>query len=162
MPPTMTDYFAAEKSESLLFMLVGLVAIGVALWLWMNGHRLKSMAFPLVAIALIQLVVGSTVFFRTDAQVAKLQQEYSAAPADFKRDETARMQVVMKNFSLYKLIEIALLAVGVGLILSMRQHDMALGIGAGLVIQSAFMLSLDLFAEARGEDYLDALGRLMT
>ena len=128
----------------------------------MNGHRLKSMAFPLVAIALIQLVVGGTVFLRTDTQVAKLQQDYTTAPTNFKREETARMQVVMKNFTLYKLIEIVLLVVGVGLILLMRQQDAALGVGAGLVIQSAFMLSLDLFAETRGEDYLAALGRLVS
>jgi 4-amino-4-deoxy-L-arabinose transferase-like glycosyltransferase len=159
---SMNGYFAAEKSESLLFILVGLIAIGVALWLWMDGHRLKSMAFPLVAIAIIQLLVGSTVFFRTDTQAATLQQQYAAAPAKFKTEETARMQTVMNNFSTYKIIEIALLAIGIGLIVAMRRHDVALGIGAGLVIQSAFMLFLDMFAETRGEDYLDALTKLAT
>ena len=116
MMQSMNGYFAAEKSESLLFILVGLIAIGVALWLWMDGHRLKSMAFPLVAIAIIQLLVGSTVFFRTDTQAATLQQQYAAAPAKFKTEETARMQTVMNNFSTYKIIEIALLAIGIGLI----------------------------------------------
>ena len=33
----MTQYFAGEKQESLLFIAVGLIAIGVALWLWANG-----------------------------------------------------------------------------------------------------------------------------
>lgn len=161
MLQAMNDYFSAEKSESLLFILAGLIAIGLAFWLWAEGHRLKSAAFPLVAIALIQLVVGCTVFFRTDAQVAKLRQNFSTAPAKFKSEETTRMNVVMKSFSLYKMIEIALLAIGIGLILLMRQHDLALGIGAGLVIQSALMLFLDLFAETRGEDYLAALGKLV-
>ena len=45
----MTAYFTAEKQESLLFVAVGLLAIGVAIWLWMNGHRLKSMALDLFA-----------------------------------------------------------------------------------------------------------------
>lgn len=35
---------------------------------------------------------------------------------------------------------------------------MAAGIGAGLVLQAAFTLALDLFAEARGQDYLRVLG----
>lgn len=35
----MTGYFTAEKQESLLFVIVGLMAIGVGAWLWMNGHR---------------------------------------------------------------------------------------------------------------------------
>ena len=40
----MSSYFVAEKQESVIFILVGLLAMGLSLWLWMNGHRLKSMA----------------------------------------------------------------------------------------------------------------------
>ena len=35
----MSNYFSAEKQESVIFITVGLVAIGVSAWLWMNGHR---------------------------------------------------------------------------------------------------------------------------
>lgn len=156
----MTAYFAAEKQESLLFMAVGLLAFGVAVWLTLNGHRLKSMAFPLVAVALIQLVVGGSVYFRTDGQLAELRKQATETPTAYKAEETARMTVVMKNFTLYKWIEIALLAIGVGLVALWQRHDVAAGVGAGLVLQSAFMLCLDLFAEARGEEYLVALRAL--
>jgi len=157
MITTMTDYFLAEKFESLLFMAVGGLSVAVAVWLWLNGHRLKAMAFPLVAIALIQLVVGASVYFRTDAQLAQLSQQSLTAPAEFKQAETSRMQVVMKNFTLYKWIEVILLVVGVLLIVSLQRHDVAVAIGGGLVLQSAFMLFLDLFAAARGQDYMRAL-----
>jgi glucan phosphoethanolaminetransferase (alkaline phosphatase superfamily) len=79
----MAEYFTAEKQESLWFLAVALLALVVAVRLWINGHRLKSMAFPLVAVAS--------------------------------------------------------------------------GIGAGLLLQAAFMLAFDMFAEARGQDYLAAL-----
>jgi hypothetical protein len=154
---TMTDYFLAEKSESLLFIAVGGFSIAIAVWLWRDGHRLKAMAFPLVAIALIQLVVGASVYFRTDAQLAQLSRQSTAAPAEFKQAETSRMQVVMRNFKLYRWIEVVLLAVGVLLIAALPRHDVAVAIGGGLVLQSAFMLLLDLFAEARGQDYMRAL-----
>lgn len=156
----MAAYFAAEKQESLLFVAVGILAVAVAVWLWMNGHRLRSMAFPLLAIALIQLTVGGGVYFRTDAQVEALRRQASEAPAAFKTEEIARMETVMRNFTLYKWIEIALLAIGIGLIVFWQRQDVAAGVGAGLVLQSAFMLCLDLFAEARGEDYLAALRAL--
>lgn len=156
----MTDYFLAEKAESVLFMVVAAVAIAAAVLLWMNDHRLKAMAYPLVAIALIQVVVGASVFFRTDAQLARLSRQYQSAPAEFKRAETSRMQVVMKNFTLYKWIEVALLSVGVLLIVFLQRHDIAAAIGGGLVLQAAFMLCLDLFAEARGQDYLKLLNAL--
>lgn len=41
--------------------LVNLSAIGIGAWLWMNGHRMKSMPYPFVAIALMQIVVGGPV-----------------------------------------------------------------------------------------------------
>jgi hypothetical protein len=153
----MTEYFSAEKQESLLFIAVGVIAVAVAVWLWMNGHRLKAMAFPLVAIALIQIVVGGIVYFRTDGQLAQLGAQLAVAPAAVKQTEIGRMQAVMKNFTIYKAIEIVLLAAGVLLIVFLQRYELAAGIGAGLVLQAAFMLCLDMFAEARGQDYLKAL-----
>ena len=158
----MTQYFAGEKQESLLFIAVGLIAIGVAVWLWANGHRLRFMAVPLITIALMQLVVGATVYLRTGSQVQTLVTQSQSAPAQFKQDEVSRMQTVMKNFNLYKTIEMVLLVVGVGLIGFLQRFDVAAGIGAGLVLQAGFTLALDLFAEARGQDYLVALKGLLT
>jgi hypothetical protein len=160
MIQAMNDYFGAEKNESLLFIAVGVVACGVAIWLWSQGHRLKTMAFPLVAVALIQVVVGGSVYFRTDSQVAQLQQKLSASPAELKTIETARMEQVMQRFQTYKRIEIALILLGICLMIFLRRSDIAVGIGSGLMIQAAFMLCLDLFAETRGEDYLKALTQL--
>ena len=160
MIQAMNDYFGAEKNESLLFIAVGVVTCGVAVWLWSQGHRLKTMAFPLVAVALIQVVVGGSVYFRTDSQVAQLQQKLSASPAELKTIETARMEQVMQRFVTYKRIEIALILLGICLMIFLRRSDIAVGIGSGLLIQAAFMLCLDLFAETRGEDYLKALTQL--
>lgn len=151
------SYFSAEKQESLIFLAIGLVAIGISAWLWMNGHRLKSMAYPLVVVALLQLVVGASIYLRTDTQVATLSAQLQAAPAALKAEESTRMQAVMKNFSTYKAVEMLLLVIGVGMIAFWQRHDMAAGIGVGLVLQAAVTLTLDIFAEARGLDYLSAL-----
>lgn len=153
----MTDYFTGEKQESLLFIVVGLVAIFVAAWLWTNGHRLRFMAVPLVTIALMQLVVGATVYSRTESQLQGLITQSQNAPAQLRQDENGRMQTVMKNFNIYKTIEMVLLVIGVCLIGFLQRFDVAAGIGAGLVLQAAFTLALDLFAEARGQDYMAAL-----
>jgi len=153
----LSSYFVGEKQESVIFIAVSLLAIGLSVWLWMNGHRLKSMAYPLVVIGLMQMVVGGTVYFRTDAQVSTLSAQLQLNPAALKAEETTRMQTVMDNFSVYKAIEMLLLIVGVGMIAFLQRHDMAAGIGVGLVLQAAFTLALDIFAEARGADYLSAV-----
>ncbi|MEK7671640.1 MAG: hypothetical protein AAB344_05400, partial [Bacteroidota bacterium] len=69
MAETILNYFTAEKNESLLFMLLGVAAIAISIYFWMSGNPYKGMMYPLVAIALIQIVVGGTVYFRTDDQV---------------------------------------------------------------------------------------------
>lgn len=53
MVKDMTDYFVGEKQESVLFILAALMAVGLALWLWSQGHRLRWMALPLVVVALM-------------------------------------------------------------------------------------------------------------
>jgi len=156
----MNSYFGAEKQESLIFVAVGLVAIGISVWLWLNGHRLKSMAYPLVVIALMQIVVGASIYLRTETQLSNLSAQLAANPAALKAEETTRMQTVMKNFSMYKAVEMVLLIVGVGMIAFLQRHDIAAGIGVGLVLQAAFTLTLDIFAEARGSDYLSAIRSL--
>ena len=157
MITNLSSYFVGEKQESVIFIAVSLLAIGLSVWLWMNGHRLKSMAYPLVVIGLMQMVVGGTVYFRTDAQVSTLSAQLQLNPAALKAEETTRMQTVMNSFSIYKAIEMLLLLVGVGMIAFLQRHDMAAGIGVGLVLQAAFTLALDIFAEARGADYLSAV-----
>ena len=156
----MSSYFVAEKQESVIFIVVGLLAIGLSIWLWMNGHRLKSMAYPLVVIALMQIVVGGLVYLRTDAQLSTLSAQLQVNPAALKAEETPRMQTVLKNFSIYKAVEMLLLIVGVGMIAFLQRNDMAAGIGVGLVLQAAFTLTRDIFAEARGADYLSAVQRI--
>lgn len=162
MMNAMSNYFVAEKQESVIFVVVGLLAIGFSLWLWMNGHRLKSMAYPLVVIALMQIVVGGTVYLRTDSQVSTLTAQLQVNPAALKAEETTRMETVMKNFSVYKSIEMLLLIIGVAMIAFFQRHDVAAGIGVGLVLQAAFTLTLDIFAESRGADYLSAVQRIAT
>ncbi|HEX7441144.1 MAG TPA: hypothetical protein VF319_13715 [Caldimonas sp.] len=150
-------YFDAEKQESLLFVAVGIAAIVASLYVLRRARRWRGMVAPLVAIAAIQLVVGATVFLRTGAQVAALQRQLDAAPATFKVEEGERMKTVLRNFDLYRSIELALLAAGIAVTLGLRRREYWRGFGLALALQSAFMLVLDRYAEARAQVYVAAL-----
>ncbi len=154
MEQQLISYFTAEKLEALLFILVGFTALAVSVWLFKSGGRYKGMLYPLAAIALIQITVGSTVYFRTDAQVAALTAQYQNERSAFRTDEMQRMEVVVKNFVLYRWIEIGLLATGIFLMLGLRHNALWHAVGIGLGIQSALMLALDYFAERRAAEYL--------
>ena len=55
MRDAMVRYFAAEKQESLLFMVIGAAAIVASVVLFMTASSYRGMSYPLVVIALIQL-----------------------------------------------------------------------------------------------------------
>jgi hypothetical protein len=155
----LASYFHAEKQESAVFVAIGLASIAAAIWAWQRWPRYRAVAYPLLAIAIIQFAVGGTVFVRTDAQLAGLVEQRRAAPAAFRAAEGARMAQVMANFQVYKGVEIAMLVAGAGLIGLFRKRSTLLAIGVGCLLQGSAMLVFDLFAEARGRTYVEAFSR---
>jgi hypothetical protein len=152
-----TEYFGAEKSHALLLMLVGMVALALAAWMVKRHKPLRGMAVPLVAAALIQLAVGSIVYARSDLHSSQLQQRVRQDPAEFKSVEMSRMKTVIANFALYRQIEIALLALGMAIVVLLRNREYGFAFGLGLVLQAGILLALDYFAVARAERYLKAV-----
>lgn len=154
-------YFQAEKSESALFLLIGGLAIVASFFLWRSGGVWKPMIGPLLGIAAIQLVVGGSVYWRTDAQIADLTAKLQKSPQAFAAEEVPRMTTVMRNFRLYRGIEIGLIVIGAGLALFFRERIGWPAVGAGLLLQASVMLLLDFYAERRGEQYLEAVRRFL-
>lgn len=149
-------YFTAEKSESLIFMVIGIIAISFsvyALFKWDDSFY-KGFAIPVILIALIQIVVGSTLYFRTDKQINQLETLYQQDKTAFTKAETPRIDTVMKNFSLYKKVEVAFVVIGLLLIFFVPTREFWLGIGVGMLLQGALMLTADIFAERRAIAYI--------
>ena len=154
-----SKYFNAEKHESLLFVLVGLLAISVATYFLIKVKQpfYNGMAYPLIAIALIQIVVGSSVYFRSPKDILRVEQIVQTEQQKIRTEEIPRMEVVMKNFVIYRWVEIALFLMGIFLFFNFKPMSISKGIGLGLSIQAGFMLLLDYFAESRGKVYLEYL-----
>lgn len=151
-------YFTAEKNESLLFVLFGILTIGFsvyALLKWGDSFY-RGFAVPAILIGIIQIVVGSTVYFRTDKQINELETLYQQDKTAFAKAETPRMNTVMKNFSLYKKVEVAFVLIGLLLIFFAPSKEFWLGIGVGMLLQGALMLTADIFAERRGKEYIQS------
>ena len=154
-------YFIAEKQESLLFMIVGIIAIILAVVCWFfiksNPSFFKGAAIPLLAIGLIQTVVGYTVYNRSDKQKADIAYNIGMEPAAYvKQVEMPRMKTVMKNFIIYRWVEIAFIVTGFILIFLFRSNpdkSFWYGFGLALAIQAVIMLGADYFAEQRGKVY---------
>ncbi len=155
-------YFTAEKSESLLFMIIGITAIILAIvfFFFLKTNFYKGIALPLFLIAIIQITAGYTIYKRSDADRKRNTYAYDLNPSELKGKEIPRMEKVNKNFVLYRWIEIALIIVGLILIFlykSNTERSFLFGIGLGLAIQALIGLSADYFAEVRAKNYTKGL-----
>jgi hypothetical protein len=125
-----------------------------------NISFFKGTAIPLLLIGLIQAVVGYTVYKRSDEDRKRNVYAYDMNPSQLKDPEIPRMEVVMKNFIIYRWVEIVFIAAGLILLFMFRANpdkSFWYGLGLTLAIQAAIMLSLDFFAEKRGHIYLKGL-----
>ncbi len=163
-------YFNAEKQESLLFIVAGMVAflLAVLFWFFIKSFPsfYKGMAVPLIILGLLQAIVGFTIFYRTDKQKTEIAYNMGMEPVSFvKQTELPRMKKVMKSFVIYRWMEIAFVITGLVLIFLFRLYpgkSFWYGLGIALAIQGLFMLGADYFAEKRGGVYIQALVKLVS
>lgn len=163
-PNFITTYFTEEKIESLFFIIIGLIAVFLALvFLFLIKYSFfKGLAFPLLLIGLIQLIVGTTVYFRSAKDIIRVEQIIKNEPQKIQNEELPRMETVMQNFTIYKIIEIILLLTG-GILFAFFYNSSQTfwkGLGLGLIMQAGIMLTLDIVAEKRGKTYIQHLSNL--
>ena len=146
-------YFAGEKSAGLFCLALGVVSLALAFWLWRSGGSVRAMAIPIAIIGLGQVAIGIGLPARTPGQVARLERGFAENPERARADETARMTAVMRNFGVIKIVEAAVILLGVALALFARSRPWLVGVGLGLALQGVVMLAFDVFAEKRGDLY---------
>ena len=158
------NYFNAEKAESLLFIAVGLIAIFVSIYFLtvVKKSYNTGMSIPLITVALIQLFAGTTVYFRSSKDITHVENIVSVDKSRILSEEIPRMKTIMNNFRIYRTIEIILMTIGLILFFVFRSNDFIKGIGFGLFLQAALMLTLDYYAEKRGVDYFTYLNSINT
>lgn len=155
-------YFTAEKQESLLFIIVGTLAIGaaIAFYFFIRSAFFKGAAIPFLLIGLLQLVVGFTVYHRSDEDRIRNVYAYDMNPGELKEKELPRMAKVNRNFVIYRWVELALLVTGMILSMMYGQNpgrSFWYGFGIALILQAGITLTADYFAEKRGLEYFRGL-----
>ncbi|AFD08917.1 hypothetical protein [Solitalea canadensis] len=153
------SYFEAEKSATLVFMIIGILTIiaGIAFF-FLKSKTYIGVGFPLVVFGVIQLMVGYSVYSRTDKQVSDVIYSYDMNPDYFKNKELPRMERVNKNFVVYRNVELALFIASIVLIwLNYGKQNVWLGVGAGLFFQALILFASDQFAGRRANKYTNLI-----
>ena len=158
------SYFKQEQIESLIFIILGIFAIFLAfIFLGIIKYSFfKGMAVPLLAVGLIQLIVGTTIYLRSPEDKYRVTQMLINKRSKIKTEEIPRMEKVMQNFTVYKWIEIVLILASIILLIIFYYSPQTYwkGLALGLLIQAIIMLSLDVLAENRGQVYIEQLQKI--
>jgi hypothetical protein len=156
---TIIKYFDGEKLESYIFILIGVIALAMALYFIfvMKSSFWKGVAIPFFIIAMLEFVVGYTIVNRSPKDIVRIENFIQKEPLSIKSLEIPRMEKVMSNFVIFRYVEIAFIIFGIILMYSSLNDTFWRGIGLGLFIQASIVLCLDFFAERRGYMYLEYL-----
>lgn len=160
---SVVKYFNGEKAESYIFILIGVIALAMALYFLfaLKTSFWKGVAIPFIFVALLEFIVGYTIVTRSSKDIIRVQTYIRNEPQKIQMDEIPRMEKVLSNFVIYRYVEIALIILGIVLMYSSMNDTFWRGIGLGLFIQASIVLSLDFFAERRGHIYILYLQELV-
>jgi hypothetical protein len=155
----MIPYFQGEKLEALIFILpLGLVCLIFGGWLLSEGQQgfSRGVAITSITMGLLLTIVGTTVGFRTPAQVANLQAQFQSEPLVTLEAEKVRMAKVNRAWPVYLTIWIAFGVIGLALRL-LTQSEILNGIAVALVFFAGVGLLIDGFADRRAQIYTGAI-----
>jgi hypothetical protein len=153
---SVVKYFNGEKAESFVFIAIGIVALIMAFYfiVILKTSFWRGVALPFMLVALLEFIVGYTIVKRSPKDISRVESFIKVQPSKIASDEIPRMEKVMKNFVVFRYVEICLIVLGIILMYSSLNDTFWRGIGLGLFIQASIVLSLDFFAERRGHEYL--------
>ena len=151
-------YFLAEKQESLVLIVIGTIAIllAIAFFFFLKTGVYKGAAVPLLLIGLIQLAIGIRVYTNSDKNRIQNVYAYDMNPDQLKNQELPRMKQVKQLFVLFNWLDMISILVGMGLMFYFKNNPAQVfwyGLGISLTIQAALMLGADNFAEKRARAY---------
>jgi hypothetical protein len=152
-------YFSAEKTAALIKFSLALAAFLGAMYFYRRQDAARGFFYVASFILLSQILVGGTIFFRTDAQVAQLLLNMqSDLPAMVSR-EIARMTRVVMSFSTYRTMQLIFILIGLVMVAMGQRLQWRRSWGAGLGFMSlgAMLFGMDLLAAHRAAVYLQAL-----
>lgn len=156
--PDIERYFLAEKQAGLLVLIIGVIAIliGLVFFFVFKSPLFRGAAIPLVALGLLECIVGNSIHKKSDDDRVRLVYAYDMNPQLLKTDELPRMQTVNKKFGIYQSVEIGLAVLGIILMICFSgeaHRSFWVGFGLTLIIQSVLLFGLETIATHRAKEY---------
>lgn len=157
MAEAMLRYFDGEKHGGVLLVAVGLVGLAAAALFFQPRWNLRSLAWTLAVLAILEIALGAGLCLRTGPQVRALLAQLDEDRSGFFAAEGERMGRVQRTFVVVEWIELAVIVVAAAAAVAAKSRPALAGVALGLLLNASFLLAFDLVAERRGAKYLAAI-----
>jgi hypothetical protein len=151
------DYFRSERTGLLLALVLAVVLIGIAVWLFTSGLGFRrGLAGALAAQALLLLATGIPLLIRDRANEARIVAASARGDESWVPTERARMTAVVDRFTSYFTSYGAMLIVS-GVLMLAWKNETVRGLATGLAFLAVFALVVDDVSHRRARGYAGAL-----
>lgn len=166
---TKTDieqYFLAEKNAAFIFLIAGIISIvlGLVFILILKTSFYKGAAVVLMAVGLLQTIIGYTIYSRSDKQRVDTVYAFDLNPDKLKNHELPRIKKAVTGIQVFLIAEAVLLIAGAALYFknnSPAGNVFWQGVALLLVIEGLILLGADVPALKRNQTYLKKLEQLV-
>ncbi|NML19727.1 hypothetical protein HHL16_02525 [Pseudoflavitalea sp. G-6-1-2] len=160
-------YFMAEKQAGLIVLIIGLVAIVLALVFFfaLRTNLFKGAAVPLLLLGLMECAIGFSIYRKSDGDRIRNVYAYDMNPDQLRNEELPRMQKVEKHFVIYKVAELGFAIIGIVLIFLYKaqpEKSFWVGLGLTLLIQGVLLFGMETIAAQRAKVYTQKLAEWLT
>jgi hypothetical protein len=155
-------YFTAEKNQSAAMMVLGIAAIGWAVFLLMEPQTdfHLGMGLPLLLTGGVITWQWYRVFTRCDIRCINSLYNFEMNTSGLEDEEIPEMKIAVKRFTYFRHAALTLLVTGIILFCSrfkILNTDFLSGMGAALSVMSSVAFGAALMAEIRARKYLKLL-----
>jgi glucan phosphoethanolaminetransferase (alkaline phosphatase superfamily) len=156
-----TTYLTEVRIENTFFLIVGLITIALAfIFLGIIKYSFfKGMAIPLLVLGIIELSAGAISYNQSQKYSNNIQLLKKYNTEEVQAEELKRMQIILKNYTIYSWIELLLICIGLLLFIRFNKSPQTFwkGFGLGLLIQAIILFALHLLTEQTGKMYIEQL-----
>lgn len=148
------QYFNGEKFQCSVGIIISIFLIALSFFLFkMNTAVYKGMACTFVTLSTFLIIICIGVVVRSPKDIIRVNQYLKAEREKIETVEIPRMEKVINNFKVIKIVESILVLFGLVFLLIFSKNDLFKGIAIAIILQGLVLFTFDFFAEKRAKPY---------
>ena len=157
------QYYASEKQGAVWGIALGIVFIGVAVWLWRaagSASLQRGLGHALLGTGALIVVATTVTVVYNNRRILQTKEMPVVSNTDLQRSEVSHMEKVMATAYIGGLVIFSMATVTGIALLTLAQKQSLKGVGLGLFLFGLIGIGAELFSMKRNRQYLEEIRQL--